>query len=371
MGLLEVDDGVLRQTQVAEVGRDGHVAHHGASDEHDFAAVFVGGVHDLLHAVHVAGEAGDDDLAGGLRERLVERRADGGLRLDESRHLGVGGIHHQQVHALFAELAEFHQIGDAVVERQLVELDVAGVDQGTGRGLHEYRKRVRDGVGHVHEFEVERADLELFASLDLDHRRVDAVFLALRLDEGERQLGADQRDVRTELEQIRHGADVVLVAVGEHQRLDLVETVLDVVEVGQDQVDARLFLFREQHAAVDEQDVAVVFDHIHVAADFAQAAQRHDAHGALAVLRRCDQHVVLLGSGGLRSQMLAAAGATAGIAVAGDAGATRSLPSGSGLLGVFGPRRFAGPGGFSGFGTLCSLAAAPMCCFLGFFCSHS
>ena len=114
---------------------DGHVADHGTSDEHDLAAVLVGGVHDLLHAVHVAGEAGHDDLASGLCERLVERRTDGGLRLDEARDLGVGGVHHQQIHTLFAKLAEFHQIGDAVVERQLVELDVAGVDKRAGGGL--------------------------------------------------------------------------------------------------------------------------------------------------------------------------------------------------------------------------------------------
>ena len=303
MGLLQVDDGVLGQTQVAQICCDGHVADHGTSDEHDLAAVLVGRVDDLLYAVHVAGEAGHDDLARGLCERLVERRTDGGLRLDEARDLGVGGVHHQEVHALFAELAEFHQIGDAVVERQLVELDVAGVDEGAGGGLHEHGERVRNGVRDVHEFQVERADLELVASLDLDERRVDAVFLALGLNEGEGELGTDQRNVRAELEQVRHATDVVFVAVGEHERLDLVETVLDVVEVRQDEVHARLFLFREEHAAVDEQDMPVVFDHVHVAADLTQTAERHDTHGALAVLRRGDQHLVLLGRGGLRRGM--------------------------------------------------------------------
>ena len=118
-----------------------------------------------------------------------------------------------------------------MVERQLVELDVAGVDERAGGGLHEHGERVRNGVRDVHEFQVERADLELVASLDLDERRVDAVFLALGLNEGEGELGTDQRNVRAELEQVRHATDVVFVAVGEHERLDLVETVLDVVEV--------------------------------------------------------------------------------------------------------------------------------------------
>ena len=72
------------------------------------------------------------------------------------------------------------------------------------------------------------------------------VFLALGVHEGEGQLGADQRDVRAQLEQVGHAADVVLVAVGEHQGVDLVETVLDVAEIGQDEIHARLLLFREE-----------------------------------------------------------------------------------------------------------------------------
>ena len=158
-----------------------------------------------------------------------------------------------------------------MVERQLVELDVAGVNQGAGGRLDVHGERVGDRVGDGDEFEVERADLELVASLDLHHGGMLVVLLAFRLNEGEGQLGADQRDVRAQLEQVGHAADVVLVAVGEHQGVDLVETVLDVAEIGQDEIHARLLLLGEEHAAVDEQQVTVVFDHVHVAADFTQA----------------------------------------------------------------------------------------------------
>ena len=322
--LLEVDDGAFGDVQVAEVSGDGHVAHHRAADEDDLAPVLVGDVDDLLDAVHVRGEAGDDDLAARLRERLVERGSDGGLRLDEAWHLGVGGVHHQQIHALLADLAEFHQIGDLVVERQLVELDVAGVNQGAGGRLDVHGERVGDRVGDGDEFEVERADLELVASLDLHHGGMLVVLLAFRLNEGEGQLGADQRDVRAQLEQVGHAADMVLMAMSEHERVDLVETVLDVAEIGKNQVDARLLLFGEEHAAVDEQQVTVVFDYVHVAADFAQTAERRDAHRTLAVLRRGDQDVVLLGSGGLA---LERAG-VAGVAIRGSAAARRATGTG-------------------------------------------
>ena len=336
VGLLEVDDGALGDVQVAQIGGDGHVAHHRTADEDDLAAVLVRRVDDLLHAVHMRREARDDDLAARLREGLVERGADRGLRLDESGHLGVGGIHHQQIHALLADLAELDQIGDAVVEGQLVELDVAGVDQRAGRGLDVHGQRVGDGVGHGDELEVVGADLHLVAALHGNHHRVEVVLLALRLDEGERELGADQRDVRAQLEQVGHAADVVLVAMREHERLDLVETVLDVVEVGQDQVDARLLLLGEQHAAVDEQQVAVVLDHVHVAADFAQAAERHDAQRALAVLRRGDEHAVLLRRGRrLRAARAAPRPGTAGTGAAGALGGrTRRLRGGLRRLAV-------------------------------------
>ena len=154
----------------------------------------------------------------------------------------------------------------------------------------------------VHKLKIERTNLQLVAPLDLNQSRIDAMLIALGFNESQREFGTDQRNIRAKLQQVRHAANMILVAVSEHQSLDLVESILDVMEVRQDQINTRLLLFREKHTAVDEQQVAVVFDHIHVAADFAKATKGHDTHGALAVLRRSDQHVILLGCGGLRGK---------------------------------------------------------------------
>ena len=69
---------------------------------------------------------------------------------------------------------------------------------------------------------------------------------------------------------------MVLVRVGQHQRLDVVEAILDLTQVGQDQVDARLVVAGEEHAAVDDQQPTEMLENRHVAADFADAAQRGD-----------------------------------------------------------------------------------------------
>ena len=90
-------------------------------------------------------------------------------------------------------------------------------------------------------------------------------------------------------QQVGHGADVVLVAVGQHERVDVVEAVPDRVEVGQDQVDARVVLLGEEHPAVDDQQAPVVLEDGHVAADLAEAAERDHPQAALGQCRRGGQ----------------------------------------------------------------------------------
>ena len=70
-------------------------------------------VEDLLDAVHVRGEAGDDDAPLGLGEHALEHRADLALGRDEPGHLGVGRVDQEQVDALVAEPGEAAQVGDA------------------------------------------------------------------------------------------------------------------------------------------------------------------------------------------------------------------------------------------------------------------
>ncbi len=66
------------------------------------------------------------------------------------------------------------------------------------------------------------------------------------------------------------------MGVREHDRLDLLQPALEVGEVRQDQVDARLVGLGEQHAAVHDQQPARVLEDRHVPADLAEPAQGDD-----------------------------------------------------------------------------------------------
>ena len=192
---------------------------------------------------------------------------------DEPWDLGVGGVHAEQVDALVAEPGEAAQVGQPTVQRQLVELDVPGVQHGAGRRPDRDRERVRDRVVDREELQVEAADGATLAFGDLDELRVESMLAALGLDQGQGEPGSVHRQVTAQPQQERQRADVVLVTVGDHDRVDVGDPVLHQAQVGQDQVDAGLRVLGEQDAAVDDQQPPVELVDGHVAADLADPTE--------------------------------------------------------------------------------------------------
>ena len=70
---------------------------------------------------------------------------------------------------------------------------------------------------------------------------------------------------------------MVLVGVGDEERLDLGAALLEIGDVGDDEVDAEHLLVGEHQPAVDDDDVVAVLEHVHVLADLAHPAERDDA----------------------------------------------------------------------------------------------
>jgi len=75
----------------------------------------------------------------------------------------------------------------------------------------------------------------------------------------------------------RQRADVVLVAVGQDDRLDVLRAFAQVGEVGQHQIDADHVRRREAQARVHHHDAVVELDDGQVLADLPQTAERQDA----------------------------------------------------------------------------------------------
>ena len=120
----------------------------------------VGGVDDLLDAVDVGGEARHDDPPLAAREDLLQVRPDDRLRGREALAVDVGRVAAQQQHALAPELRQARDVGGRPVDGRLVELVVAGEQDRPELSAERDRAGVGDRVGHVHQLERERPELE-------------------------------------------------------------------------------------------------------------------------------------------------------------------------------------------------------------------
>ena len=181
-------------------------------------------------------------------------------------------------------LGEFAQVGDAVVDRKRVDLEIASVNQAACWSGDSNSQSVRDGVRHRNKLQVERAYLGGVLIVYHVADWLNSKLFALCLYECQGQGGAVERNIWPLAQQVRNSANVVLMAVGEHERIHLVQAWANVGEVRQNQVNAWLLGVREENTAIDEQQVAVVFDGVHVAADFAQTTESDDTHAAATVL---------------------------------------------------------------------------------------
>ena len=278
--LLDVDHRALGRVQIAQLMRHGRVVHHAAPRDGHLAPRRHGKIDDLLDAVHVRGERGDDDaLFLRAAEQARKALAHLVLRGGETRALGVRRITQQGQHALFAVGRNGGEVGGAARDGRVVDLEIARVQDDARRTVDGEGQRIRDAVVHMDGLDGKAAQFEFAPRRDLVQlcRRGQAVLLELVADKAQRQ--ARRVHGHVELAQkIRQRADVVLMAVRDDEAADARAVLQNERKVRDDKVDAEHVAVREHKAAVDQQHIVAAFVQRDVLAHFAQAAQRIDLH---------------------------------------------------------------------------------------------
>ena len=273
-----LDEHVLGHLDVAEVARDVHVPAHRPTDDDDLAPGVDSDVDRLLHPVDVRCEARDEDPATADRDDLPERLADDALRAGEPCALGVRRVPEEQVDSAIAERGQAPDVGAQTVDRGVIELPVAAVEDEPGAGLDRDADGVRDRVRHADELELERPQLDralLGVGLAQLRRAQQTVLVELRLHESEGQPGRPDLLHADLAHQERERADVVLVRVGQHNGADVL--VAQVAEVGEDHVDPEVLVTRERHPGVDDDDLVAELVDGHVLPHLAEPAERDHA----------------------------------------------------------------------------------------------
>ena len=140
---------------------------------------------------------------------------------------------------------------------RLVHLEVAGVQHGLPAGADRDRQRVRDGVVDRVELAGPRRRRSIRSpSTTCAGRALIRCWSSLAATSARVSREPIDGMSRPLAQQVGQRADVVLVAVGEHDRVDVVQPVGVGRPVGQREVDAGGVGLAEQHPAVDDQQPA-------------------------------------------------------------------------------------------------------------------
>ena len=274
--VVDVNNAAVGDLQIPKLdGQFGDVL-HAPSLEADLAVVRDGAVDDLLDAVDVGSEGGDDDAP--LRAVKIPPHSFSylGFRHGVARQLGVGAVRHQAEHAVFSVFGQTCQIGRCAVYGGVVDLKVAGVDEHARRRGNGKRHGSGNGVVDMDELHAHAAELDDVARLYFTQLGVgNTVLFQFVVDERERQLAAIYRD-RKLFERVGNGADVVFVPVGDHKTADAAGVFFQVLHVGNDEVDAGHVVGGENRTAVDHKNIFAVFDDRHVLPDLIDSAQGDD-----------------------------------------------------------------------------------------------
>ena len=161
------------------------------------------------------------------------------------------------------------------VDRGLVDLEVAGVQDDAERCVDRQRNAVRHAVRHADELDLEWPDGDALAwPHRLGRRVLQPVFLQLLFDHRQRQRRTDDRPGNVG-HHVRHRADVVLMAVRQHERGGA-PFLLQIGEVRDDPVNTQQFGVRKHDAGIDHDGCLTPGEGQHVHAEFAETAERND-----------------------------------------------------------------------------------------------
>ena len=279
LDLVEVRHRVLGQLHVAQLRCHPHDVLHAPAGHRHLPSAGRRRVDDLLDAVDVGGEGGDDDALLAAGEEPVKGLAHDPLAHGVPRPLHVGGVRQQGQHPLPAQLPEAAQVDNLAVNGGGVDLEVPGVDEDAHAGVDGEGHGVGDGVVDVDELHIELAHPDHLPGLHGGELGLleKAVLLQLQLDEPRREPGAVYGHVHL-AQDVGDGPDMVLVSVSDEQSPDTALVLDEICGVGDNQINAVHVPVREAHAAVHHDDLSAVLVDGHILADLVEAAKRDDFH---------------------------------------------------------------------------------------------
>ena len=243
------------------------------------AAGFLGDMAERLQPGDVGSERGDEHPAAFPAAHFLEQPLiDHALRAGGRGIEDVGRIAHQGEHALIADFDQFLVRRRLTDERLIVELPVAGMEYAPERRFDQQCVALGDGMRQRNVGNLERTKSKA-AVLAVDDVKLDLVLDAGFDQLAPHQIGSERSRVKRHAQlrgEVGDRADMILMGVGQDHADQAVCAFLDEFEIGEDQVDARIFVAAERHAEIDHQPLPAAAVKIDVHADLARSPEREE-----------------------------------------------------------------------------------------------
>ncbi len=272
--LVAGNEGRIRNFDRAKLLADLTNIFHGAAKYRNLASAADGCFQNLVQTQHVGGKGGYQQSARCLAHLFIDRLGNLLFGNGEARYTGVGGITHQQCHTDLADICHLLIVRINTNRRQ-VKLEVTGLDNAAVWRIDQDTVTVRNRVDNIEEADVEVLGINARIRIDVTDGNTAQlmVFFQLLFNQSLGKRSSIDLSEMHGLQEERDAADMVFMAMGNNQSLDLF-TVFDKVGiVRNDIVYSQQVVFGEQNAAVDNDNLVIVFEAVHVLADFAKTAQ--------------------------------------------------------------------------------------------------
>ena len=202
---LNIDQCILRYADTVQVRSGLNNIHHASSLNHNLSAELVSSIDDLLHSIDIRSKRRDDDtclfmfLKQGIKDRskLFLRRC-------EARPFCVGAVAHQCQHTFFSKLGKTLQINRISIDRRIIYLEVACMNDDAGWRINCQRCCIHNTVICLDELNTETSEIDILSEFhDFSAHIVHEIVLCqLIFDNSHRKLSGINRHINL-LEHIR------------------------------------------------------------------------------------------------------------------------------------------------------------------------
>ena len=225
----------------------------------------------------VGRKCGDQDATLATGDDLVETFADAGFRAGGFGVEHIGRVADQGQNALRTDGRQFSRRRVRTHHRGFIQLPVAGVEQFAIGRLDQQRiafgDRVRQrDIGEFERSEIKAAFLGDDVQLDLVRHTFLIQFMA---DQASGERCCIERNTQVS-RKVRDRADMILMAVSQHDSEQILGPVLDETEVGQHQINTGVVRVGEGHTEVDHHPFAVATIEIDVHSDLSRTTKRQE-----------------------------------------------------------------------------------------------